>query len=160
LLPVTEEERSTMIAPTTVDELSEHLGEVGASAWHAVTQEDVDRFADATGDHQWIHTDVARARATELGGTIAHGFYTLSLAPRLLAELVSFERFGFAMNYGLNRVRFTSPLPVGDQVRMRASVDAVERRPDGANVAATLTFERAGSETPVCIAEFLIRVYA
>src|SRR3954447_9195537 len=94
-------ERNTMIAPTTIDELQEHLGEVGASRWHPVTQEDVNRFADATGDDQWIHTDVARARETPLGGTIAHGFYTVSLAPKLLAELISFEHFGFAMNYGL-----------------------------------------------------------
>ena len=149
-----------MIAPTTIEELSEHLGEVGASAWQPVTQEDVDRFADATGDHQWIHTDRSRAQGTPLGGTIAHGFYTLSLAPKLVGELISFERFAFAMNYGLNRVRFTSPLPVGDQVRMRARVDAVERRPDGANVTATLTFERAGGEQPVCVAEFLIRLQA
>jgi len=149
-----------MIAPSTIEELTEHVGEVGASAWQPVTQEEVDRFADATGDHQWIHTDVARAAQTALGGTIAHGFYTLSLAPKMLAELISFERFGFAMNYGLNRVRFTSPLPVGDQVRMRARVDAVERRGDGANVVATLTFERAGGDQPVCVAEFLIRLHA
>jgi acyl dehydratase len=149
-----------MIAPSTIDELTEHLGEVGASAWQPVTQEDVNRFADATGDHQWIHVDAGRAAATPLGGTIAHGFYTLSLAPKLLGELISFDRFAFAMNYGLNRVRFTSPLPVGDQVRMRARVDAVERRDDGANVIATLTFERAGAEQPVCVAEFLIRLKA
>ena len=149
-----------MIAPSTIDELSEHIGEVGASAWQPVTQDDVDRFADATGDHQWIHVDAGRAARTPLGGTIAHGFYTLSLAPKLLGELLSFERFGFAMNYGLNRVRFTSPLPIGDQVRMRARVDAVERRADGANVTATLTFERAGGEQPVCVAEFLIRLQA
>jgi acyl dehydratase len=149
-----------MIAPSTIEELSEHLGEVGASAWQPVTQDDVDRFADATGDHQWIHTDAARAAQTPLGGTIAHGFYTLSLAPKLLAEVISFERFAFAMNYGLNRVRFTSPLPVGDKVRMRARVDAVDRRADGANVTATLTFERAGGERPVCVAEFLIRLQA
>ena len=149
-----------MISPMTIDELREHPGDLGASGWQAVTQLDVDRFADATGDHQWIHTDVARASQTPLGGTIAHGFYTLSLAPKMLAELISFERFGFAMNYGLNRVRFTSPLPVGDQVRMRARVDVVERRGDGANVVATLTFERAGGDQPVCVAEFLIRLHA
>jgi acyl dehydratase len=151
-------ERNTMIAPTTIDELQEHPGDLGASDWHPVTQADVDRFADATGDHQWIHTDVARARETPLGGTIAHGFYTLSLAPKLLAELISFEHFGFAMNYGLDRVRFTAPLPVGDRVRMRASVDSVTERPDGADVATTLTFERAGGDGPVCVARLLVRV--
>jgi acyl dehydratase len=149
-----------MIAPTTIDELHEHVGDVGSSGWRPVTQDDVDRFAVATGDDQWIHTDVARARQTELGGTIAHGFYTLSLAPKLLAELISFEHFGFAMNYGLNRVRFTSPLPVGDRVRMRARIDAVDARADGADVATTLTFERAGGDRPVCVAELLIRVRA
>jgi acyl dehydratase len=156
----TDEGDQPMIAPTTIDELYEHLGEVGASTWHPVTQEEVDRFADATGDHQWIHTDVDRAARTPLGGTIAHGFYTLSLAPALLAELVSFEHFGFAMNYGLDRVRFTAPLPVGDRVRMRASLDSVTERPDGADVATTLTFERAGGERPVCVANLLIRVRA
>jgi acyl dehydratase len=148
-----------VIAPRDVDELSTHVGrEVGASAWRDVTQDDVDRFAEATGDDQWIHTDVARARESELGGTIAHGFYTLSLAPKLLAELVSFEHFRFAMNYGLNRVRFVSPLPVGQRVRMRARVDAVERREGGAGVTTTLTFEREGADRPVCVAELLIHL--
>ena len=149
-----------MIEPTTIDELTQHVGDIGASDWRPVTQTDVDRFADATGDHQWIHTDVARARETPLGGTIAHGFYTLSLAPEMLGELISFERFTFAMNYGLDRVRFTSPLPVGDSVRMRARVESVTERPGGADVAATLTFERAGGERPVCVAQMLIRVQA
>jgi acyl dehydratase len=148
----------TMIAPSTIDELREHPRDLGASRWQVVTQDDVDRFADATGDHQWIHTDVARARATPLGGTIAHGFYTLSLAPKLLDELISFEHFGFAMNYGLDRVRFVSPLPVGDRVRLRASLDSVTARPDGADVVTTLTFERAGGDRPVCVAQLLIRV--
>jgi acyl dehydratase len=150
-----------MIAPRTIDELKDHVGQdVGASPWQPITQADVDRFADATGDHQWIHTDVARARHTPVGGTIAHGFYTLSLAPKLLADLVTFEHFGLALNYGLNRVRFTSPLPVGDRVRMRARLDAVEPRPGGADLTATLTFERAGGDRPVCVAEFLIRLNA
>jgi acyl dehydratase len=154
----TDEREDTMIAPTTIDELQP--GDLGASGWQPVTQQDVDRFADATGDHQWIHTDPDRARTTPLGGTIAHGFYTLSLAPKLLEDLISFEHFGFAMNYGLDRVRFVSPLPVGDRVRMRASVDSVTARPDGADVATTLTFERAGGDRPVCVAQLLIRVRA
>jgi acyl dehydratase len=158
LSPVTDEREDTMIAPTTIEELQP--GDLGASDWLPVTQHDVDRFADTTGDHQWIHTDPARARVTPLGGTIAHGFYTLSLAPKLLAELISFEHFGFAMNYGLDRVRFVSPLPVGDRVRMRGSVDSVTARPDGADVATTLTFERAGGDRPVCVAQLLIRVRA
>jgi acyl dehydratase len=149
-----------MIAPTSIDELRAHPGDLGASEWQPVAQEDVDRFADATGDHQWIHTDPALARATPLGGTIAHGFYTLSLAPKLLEDLISFEHFEFAMNYGLDRVRFVSPLPVGDRVRMRARLDSVTARDDGADVATTLTFERAGGDRPVCVANLLIRVRA
>jgi acyl dehydratase len=147
-----------MIAPIPVDELRKHAGEVGAGAWHPVSQVDVDRFALATGDDQWMHTDVARARQTELGGTLAYGFCTLSPAPKPLGELISFEHFGFALNYGLDRVRFTAPLPVGDRVRMRAGLDAVAARPDGADVATTLTFERAGADRPVCVAQLLIRV--
>src|SRR3954447_18527378 len=141
-----------MIAPGSIDELDRHIGDVGTSGWRPVTQDEVNRFADATGDDQWIHTDVDRARRTHLGGTIAHGFYTLSLAPKLLAELISFERFEFAMNYGLDRVRFTAPLPVGDRVRMHAKLDSVAERPDGADVATILTFERAGGDRPVCVA--------
>jgi hypothetical protein len=95
---------------------------------------------------------------TALGGTIAHGFYTFALAPKLLGELISFDHFGFAMNYGLDRVRFTAPLPVGDSVRMRASLDSVAERPDGADLRTTLTFERAGGDRPVCVAGLLVRM--
>lgn len=148
-----------MIAFSQIDELQGYVGkDVGTTAWQPVTQDDVNRFAEVTGDHQWIHTDVARARQTPFGGTIAHGFYTIALAPKLLAELVTFEHFGLAMNYGLNRVRFISPLPVGDEVRMRARLDAVEPRSNGADLTTTLTFERAGGDRPVCVAEFLIRL--
>jgi acyl dehydratase len=150
-----------VIAPRNIDELKDHVGEeIGATGWQPVTQDGVNRFAEATGDHQWIHTDISRARETEFGGTIAHGFYTLSLAPKLLAELVSFAHFGLAMNYGLNRVRFISPLPVGDRVRMRARLDALEQRTGGAALTATLTFERGGGDRPVCVAEFLIHLQA
>ncbi|MBW3653326.1 MAG: MaoC family dehydratase [Actinobacteria bacterium] len=145
-----------MLTITGLEEIRAKVGaELGVSEWHDVTQADVDAFAEVTGDHQWIHTDVARASQTEFGGTIAHGFYTLSLAPKLVAELGSFEHFAFAVNYGLNRVRFISPLPVGDRVRMRARLDAVERRAGGASLTATLTFERERDEKPVCVAELL-----
>lgn len=148
-----------MIAPSNTDELSAYVGrEVGASRWQPVTQDDVDRVRRGDRRSPWIHTDVERARQTEFGGTIAHGFYTLSLAPKLLAELVSFEDFAFAMNYGLNRVRFVSPLPVGDRVRMRARLDAVEPRAGGASLTASLTFQRAAGDKPVCVAEFLIHL--
>ena len=83
-------------------------------------RQDIDAFAEVTGDHQWIHTDPARATQTPFGGTIAHGYYTLSLHPRFAAQIVAFEGFAFAVNYGLNKVRFPAPLPVGNRVRMRA----------------------------------------
>jgi acyl dehydratase len=101
---------------------------------------------------------MSHARGRRSSATIVHRLYTLWLAPKLLAELVSFEHFAFAMNYGLNRVRFVSPLPVGDRVRMRARLDAVEPRAGGARVTATLTFERDRGEKPVCVAEFLIHL--
>jgi acyl dehydratase len=145
---------------TSIDELREGAArELGESDWLPVTQEDVDAFAAATGDHQWIHTDPERAGETPFGGTIAHGFYVLSLAPRLVAELLPLGGFRFAMNYGLNRVRFPAPLPVGDSVRLRARLERVEPVPGGATLVTTLTFERGGGGKPVCVAEFLIRVY-
>jgi acyl dehydratase len=150
-----------VITPRSIEALSEHVGkDLGATHWQLVTQEDVDRFAEATGDQQWTHTDIDRARYSGLSGTIVHGFYALSLAPKLLEELISFEHFGSATNYGLNRVRFTSPLPVGDRVRMRASVDALKPRSGGADLTATLTFERDDGYKPVCVAEFLFRLHA
>ena len=103
--------------------------DLGTSDWHEVTQEDIDTFADVTGDHQWIHVDVERAKETPFSGTIAHGYYTLSLAPALSDEIMSFEGFAFAVNYGLNKVRFPAPLPVGGKVRMHAKLASVEADP-------------------------------
>src|SRR5436309_10997394 len=108
-----------MLTITGIDELKSRIGdELGVSEWHEVTQEAVDAFADVTGDHQWIHVDPERAAATPFGGTIAHGYYTLALAPRFNYEIVGFEGFAFAVNYGLNKVRFPAPMPVGKRVRM------------------------------------------
>jgi acyl dehydratase len=149
-----------VITVTGIDELTATAGqELGASDWHEVTQEEVDAFAAVTGDHQWIHVDRERARETPFGGTIAHGFYVLSLAPKLLEELLRLDQFAFAMNYGLNRVRFPAPLPVGDRVRMSARMGLVREVPGGATVAVALTFERPGGGKPVCVAELLIRVF-
>ena len=134
--------------------------ELGPSGWHAVTQEDIDAFADVTGDHQWIHVDPERAKDTPFGGTIAHGYYTLSLAPRFSEQIVAFEGFAFGINYGLNKVRFPAPLPVGSKVRMRGRVASVEDIPGGAQLTLELTFEREGGDKPVCVAESLSRVYA
>ena len=133
--------------------------ELGVSDWHEVTQEEVDAFADATGDHQWIHVDPERAKETPFGGTIAHGYYTLSLAPRFSQQILQLEGFAFAVNYGLNKVRFPAPLPVGGRVRMKAKVASVEPIQGGAQLALELTFEHEGGDKPVCVAETLARVY-
>src|SRR3569833_128642 len=119
---------------------------LGTSDWHEVTQKDVDAFADVTGDHQWIHVDPERARGTPFGGTIAHGYYTHALAPRLSEQVFRLQGFAFGINYGLNKVRFPAPLPVGDRVRMTAKLAALEDIPGGAQVTLELPFARAGGE--------------
>jgi acyl dehydratase len=144
-----------------IDDIKARIGEeVGVSDWHQVTQEDINAFADLTGDDQWIHIDVERAKETPFGGTIAHGYYTLSLAPKFTYELLSIEGFAFGINYGINKVRFPAPLPVGSRVRMRASIASVEDVPGGIQMATALTFEREGGEKPVCVAETLVRLYS
>jgi acyl dehydratase len=149
-----------MLTLTGLDQVKAHVGkELGVSDWHLVTQETIDEFARVTGDDQWIHVDVERAKQSPFGGTIAHGYYTLSLAPRFSYDMFSFEGFAFGINYGLNRVRFPSPMPVGERVRMRATLAAVEEIPGGAQITTELTFEREGAEKPVCVAESLARVY-
>jgi acyl dehydratase len=144
-----------------LDELKQAEGEdLGTSEWREVTQKDIDAFADVTGDHQWIHVDPERARQTPFGGTIAHGYFTLSLGPSLADEIYELKGFVFAINYGLNKVRFPSPLPVGSRVRVHAKLKALEDVPGGAQMTTELTFEREGGEKPVCVAETLARVYA
>jgi acyl dehydratase len=145
---------------TGLEEVRSHVGkELGVSDWLEVTQDAINRFADVTGDDQWIHLDVERARQTPFGGTIAHGYYLLSLAPRFSYDMFTFEGFAFALNYGLNRVRFPASMPVGGRVRMRAKLGAVEEIPGGAQITTDLTFEREGGDKPVCVAESLARVY-
>jgi acyl dehydratase len=149
-----------MLTLTGLEEVKAHVGEeLGVSDWHLVTQERIDQFAEVTGDDQWIHIDPERARETPFGGTIAHGYYTLSLAPRFSYDMFKFEGFAFGLNYGLNRVRFPAPLPVGEKVRMRAKLIGLEEIPGGAQITTELTFERDGGEKPVCVAESLSRVY-
>jgi acyl dehydratase len=144
-----------------LDELKSLQGEtLGTSGWHEVTQKDIDAFADVTGDHQWIHVDTDRARQTPFGGTIAHGYYTLSLAPALADQVYELNGFAFAINYGLNKVRFPAPLPVGSRVRLHATLKDLEEVPGGAQMTTELTFEREGGDKPVCVAETLARVYA
>jgi acyl dehydratase len=143
-----------------VDDIKSRVGqELGVSGWHEVTQDAIDAFADVTGDHQWIHVDVERARQTPFGGTIAHGYYTLSLVPMFTYGLFTVEGFAFGLNYGVNKVRFPAPLPVGSKVRMRAAIASVEDVPGGIQMATACTFEREGGDKPVCVAETLARLY-
>jgi acyl dehydratase len=149
-----------MLTITGLEEVRTYVGkELGVSDWHDVTQERIDRFAEVTGDDQWIHVDPERAAQSPFGGTIAHGYYTLSLAPRFSYDMFKFEGFAFGVNYGLNRVRFPAPMPVGARVRMRATLKQVDEIPGGAQITTELTFEREGGDKPVCVAESLSRVY-
>ena len=142
-------------------ELEELVGqEVASSDWFEVTQDQVNRFADATGDHQWIHVDVERSqRELPTGGTVAHGFLTLALLPMMLGKSLVMTDVKMMLNYGLNRVRFPSPLPVGSKVRGHIVLQSVEMIPGGAQVVWEVTMEREGSEKPVCVAELIVRRY-
>jgi acyl dehydratase len=143
-----------------LDELKSKVGEeLGVSDWIDVTQEAVDAFAEATGDHQWIHVDPERAKDTPFGGTIAHGLYTLSLGPQLSYSLFEVQGVAFGLNYGYNKVRYPAPLPVGSKVRMRAALTAADDIPGGLQITVTQTFERDGGDKPVCVAESVSRIY-
>jgi len=133
--------------------------DLGNSRWQDVTQQDIDTFAKLTGDEQWIHVDVERARSTPIGSTIAHGFFILSRSSKLLFELIDVEGATQILNYGLNRVRFTAMTSVNSRVRMNAKVNSVEEVKGGYQVTFGLTFEREGHEKPVCVAELLFRYY-
>ena len=152
------------MAKTTIngiDELKTRVGdELGVSDWREVTQADIDAFAEVTGDDQWIHVDPERAKDTPFGGTIAHGYFTLSLAPVFSYELFELTGVAMGINYGANKVRFPSPLPVGSKVRMRMTLQDVADIPGGAQLTMLLTFEREGGDKPVCVAETLSRVYS
>jgi acyl dehydratase len=134
--------------------------EIAVSDWLEVTQARIDQFADATGDHQWIHVDPVRA-AAELpsGSTIAHGFLTLSLLSRLIRESIRFTGLRMAINYGLNRVRFVSPVPSGSRIRALITLQAVDAVSDGVQVTWLATIERDGGEKPAAVAEWLVRYY-
>lgn len=145
----------------TLDELAACVGqEVATSDWVTVTQEQVNRFADATGDHQWIHVDVERARAGPFGAPIAHGFLTLSLLPVFFDSAFEIRQGGMGVNYGLNKVRFTSPVPVGSRLRARMTLlTAAPIEGNGLQMAWSVAIEREGAEKPVCVAEALVRRY-
>jgi acyl dehydratase len=146
-----------MRAFTTLEELTDAVGEqVGTSDWLLVDQERVDAFADATGDHQWIHVDRDRAAASPFGGTIAHGYLTLSLLPLLGAQIFSLETPGAKLNYGVNRVRFPAPLRVGKRIRAHASVVSVAELPAGTQLTLGWTIEIEDEAKPACVAESVV----
>ena len=134
--------------------------EFGPSSWIEVPQEKIEAFAEATGDHQWIHVDRDRAAAGPFGTTIAHGYLTLSLLPAMSYEVVPRQGGGMAVNYGLNRVRFPAPVPSGSRVRGTFRVDAVDDFDGGYQATMKATIEREGGEKPVCVAELVFRYYA
>ena len=134
--------------------------EVAVSDWITVTQEQVNLFAQATGDHQWIHVDVERARAGPFGAPIAHGFLTLSLIPKLFESAIEIRNSGMGVNYGLNKVRFTSPVPVGSRLRGRMKLLACDPiDSNGMQMTWQVTVEREGADKPACVAETLARRY-
>jgi acyl dehydratase len=142
---------------TTFDELADAVGEhLGSTEWLEVTQERVNAFADATGDHQWIHVDVERAADGPFGGTIAHGYLTLSLIPYFTPQLFRLETPGARLNYGVNRVRFPSPVKVGSRIRASAQILEVTDVPAGKQMVTKVTVEIDGEAKPACVAETVV----
>ncbi|CAM3543037.1 MaoC family dehydratase [Tsukamurella ocularis] len=145
---------------TTISTPKELLGLVGqplgTTEWLTIDQERVNLFADATGDHQWIHVDPEKAAAGPYGRTIAHGYLTLSLAPLLIAEALVVENVQAAVNYGLNKVRFPAPVPVGSRVRAAVELAGAQEKPAGIEAVIRLTYEVDGADRPACIAETVV----
>lgn len=133
--------------------------EFGPSSWVEVSQARIDAFAEATGDHQWIHVDRERAAAGPFGTTIGHGYLTLSLLPAMSYEVVPRQEGGMGINYGLNRVRFPAPVPSGSRVRGTFRVDSIDAFDGGFQATMIATIEREGGEKPVCVAEVVFRYY-
>ena len=145
---------------TDLASLRESAGKhLGYTEWAEMTQERVNQFADATGDHQWIHVDPERARSGPFGGPVAHGYLTLSLATALLDDVLHVDGVAQVVNYGLGKVRFPAPVPVGSRVRLRALCTGVDQVTGGYQMSLGLTFEREGQPKPVCVAEILFRFY-
>jgi acyl dehydratase len=141
----------------SVNELAGAVGEhLGYSDWLTVTQERVDQFADATGDHQWIHVDPERAKKGPFGGTIAHGYLTLSLIPALMKDVYRVDNLAMGINYGTEKVRFPAPLPVGSSVRAGAEVVSVRELAQGFQVVVRMTVEAQGVAKPVCVADTVV----
>jgi acyl dehydratase len=153
-----------MSNPTTVEGIEGAKSlvgkELGTSDWVEITQEMVNTFAEATGDHQWIHVDVERAtKESPFGGPIAHGYLTLSLTPLFLPQLIDITGFSMGVNYGTEKVRFPSPVPVGSKLRAGAVVDQVTEIPGGVQLQVTLTFAVEGGTKPACVATIVVRHY-
>jgi acyl dehydratase len=144
------------ISIQTLDQVKALVGtEIGVSDWQELDQPAVDEFADVTGDHQWIHVDPERAAASDFGGTIVHGLFTLSLGSKWEEEIIEYSGFEYALNYGYDKVRFPAPMPVGRRVRMRLSVESVRPYGGGVLVSTRQLFEAEGQEKPVCVADAL-----
>ena len=150
-----------MSTTTTMAELDSLTGtELGTSDWFEVTQDRVNTFADATDDHQWIHVDVERANAeSPFGGPIGHGYLTLSLLIPMWTQVLTVTDQTMGVNYGLNKVRFPSPVPVGSKVRLTATLTSVEEVTGGLQLTMSAVIEREGGDKPVCIAEPVYRYY-
>ncbi|MFE6892939.1 MaoC family dehydratase [Streptomyces sp. NPDC057694] len=143
-----------------VDELKGAVGEqLGYSDWVEIEQSRIDRFAEATGDHQWIHVDPERAKGGPFGTTIAHGYLTLSLLPLFGPQLIAVEGVKMGVNYGTNKVRFPAPVPVGSRLRATGKITSVEDVTGGVQVSVAFTVERDGGDKPVCVAESVSRYY-
>lgn len=142
---------------TTLDEVQDAANtELGTTDWLLVEQDRIDQFAEATGDHQWIHVDPERAASGPFGATIAHGFLTLSLLPQFNVQVFALETPGARLNYGLNKVRFPSPVPVGSRLRSHVSVGEVADLPHGKQMVLKHTVEIEGGDKPACVAELVV----
>jgi acyl dehydratase len=129
---------------------------LGTTDWLKITQQQVDLFAEATGDHQWIHTDPARAAKGPFKGTIAHGYLTLSLAPVAISHVLQIRELTAALNYGLNKVRFPAPVRVGSQIRATVGVMSAQQKTSGVEAVFTLTYEIDGEPRPACVADVIV----
>jgi acyl dehydratase len=144
-----------------LDELRGAVGaELGPSDWHEITQRQIDLFAEASGDHQWIHVDRERAAAGPFGTTIAHGFLTLALVSDLMSHVITVRGISMGINYGANRVRFPAPVPVGSKVRARGKIASVDDVAGGVQTMTVVTIEIEGNEKPACVVESLSRYIA
>ena len=143
-----------MATQLTIAELEQSAGrDLGTSSWHSVDQEKINLFAEATGDHQWIHVDPARATQGPFGGTVAHGYLTLSLLPMLMSEVVSVTDAQMGVNYGTEKIRFTAPVPSGSRVRLHAKLQRAERRGPGVVYHVGVEIEVEGQEKPALVGE-------